>query len=297
MLELPKELAKAAEERRLLPFIGAGFSKNIDPSIPNWSEIMEKAAHLLGYDPAVLMAQGDHLQIAEYVREEGFLPELYNQLSKEIDGKPYDVALSKPHQLLPYLDVPWIFTTNWDTWIEKGFWHEGVACSRIVSVDHFVSPRQMKPSGPDVSKTPQYTSAAVAKMKRRSPQTTVVKFHGDFTDHNSIVFCEEDYYNRLDFEDPLDIKLRAEIIGRAVVFIGYSFSDPNVRYIWHKLKRVTKRMGSNAKRKSFFITNAKNPVAERLFQERNIETVLLDPLNTKGDLERVLLLLIERQSP
>lgn len=50
----PKHLLNAAAERRLLPMIGAGFSKNIDPKIPDWGEVINIAAEDLGYDPEIM---------------------------------------------------------------------------------------------------------------------------------------------------------------------------------------------------------------------------------------------------
>ncbi len=49
----------------------------------------------------------------------------------------------------------------------------------------------------------------------------------------SIVLGESSYFRRLDLESPLDIKLRADLPGRTVMFIGYSLADVNIRYLFY----------------------------------------------------------------
>src|SRR5204862_304382 len=84
-----------------------------------------------------------------------------------------------------------VYTTNYDRWLEAAFEHHGRPYAKIVSVADLPGIR------PDV--------------------TQIVKFHGDFADEASIVLDESSYFRRLDFESPLDIKLRADALGLAAV--------------------------------------------------------------------------------
>ena len=67
--------------------------------------------------------------------------------------------------------------------------------------------------------------------------TQVVKLHGTFDDDGSLVLTETSYFDRLEFESPIDIKMRADILGKTLLFIGYSLSDINIRYMLYKLYR------------------------------------------------------------
>lgn len=137
----PKHLLDAAAERRLLPMIGSGFSKNIDLKIPDWGEVINIAAEDLGYDPEIMRLHGDYLQIAEYygLRKNG-LDELIHRVSKIIDNEDrYDVSRSQPHCLLPHLDTIAIYTTNWDSWIERGFAIQSVPYHKVIIPDDFAS--------------------------------------------------------------------------------------------------------------------------------------------------------------
>jgi len=282
---LPNTFQDAVRSRRLLPFVGAGFSKNIDKELPDWSEVIKFAASILDYDPEILTLQGDYLQIAEYLSITDHLDELYTALANRIQSACFSVANSRCHQLIPRLDVPYIFTTNWDNWLERGFDHEGIPYSKIISHEDFVIPKRYGPEG----------AAKPISENRQWRETTIVKYHGDFENPKSIVFRETDYFDRLDFEHPLDIKLRSELIGRSVLFIGYSFTDPNVRYIWHKLNKVMRRSDIPENPKSFFVTHFNNPLQIELFHKKGIETIILSPRNIKGDLETLLEQIIELQ--
>jgi len=65
-----------------------------------------------------------------------------------------------------------------------------------------------------------------------------LSLHGDFDDDSSLVLTESSYFERLSFESPLDIKLRYDSIGKSLLFIGYSLSDINIRYLLYKLQRL-----------------------------------------------------------
>src|ERR1700730_4796199 len=52
-----------------------------------------------------------------------------------------------------------------------------------------------------------------------------------------------DRWIELAFEDPLDIKLRGDTLDRGVLFIGYSLSDINIRYLLFKLQEIWSAYG------------------------------------------------------
>jgi len=288
---LPQSFVTAARQKRLLPFIGAGFSKNVCEHFPNWSQLTNESAKLVNCDHSILNTQGNFYQIAEYLDIKGRLPALYKIMAERLDSPKFTVERSRVHRLLPYLDTQSIFTTNWDSWIEKGFQYESIPYATIVGLRDFVSPRPYKlPSAPPRSFL--YTRSVRDKMQamRKFSPTTIVKFHGDFSDRASLVFTETNYLDRLDFDSPLDVKLRSEIIGRSVVFIGYSFTDLNVRYLWHKLTKLMITIDPKMKKsvESFFVTYSRTPLQASLLRRLNITTIYLNPADKSRDLERFL---------
>jgi hypothetical protein len=276
---LPDEYEDAARARKIIPFVGAGFSKNISGNMPNWREVMDVVAKVLGYDPDVLNLHGDYLQIAQYLKIRGKEGVVYSELQNLFHLPSMSVGASRPHRLLPYIDAPAIFTTNWDYWIERSFEHEGVAYIKIVSSRDFYD-RDVVTPRPSV--TPLYDASRRALILKEYPATHIVKFHGDFTDHQSIVFTEDKYLDRMAFEDPLDLFLRSEILGRSVLFIGYSFTDRNIRFIWHRLRRIMETVPDRAKRPSYLITSGASHVQQEIMRQLGVHLIQVPP-STVGD--------------
>ena len=96
----------------------------------------------------------------------------------------------------------------------------------------------------------------------------VVKFHGDFDDDLSIVITETDYFDRLSFESPLDIKLRSDSFGRPILFIGYSMSDLNIRFLLHRLWKTWQASGFERDRpQSWVFMIESNPIETAVLEQ------------------------------
>jgi hypothetical protein len=89
-----------------------------------------------------------------------------------------------------------------------------------------------------------------------------------------MVVSESQYMERMRLESPMDFKLRADILGRAVLFIGYSFRDPNVNYIFHIVNRLFANLPHSASgRRAYIILPEPSEFERRLFNERNIDVI------------------------
>jgi len=91
---------------------------------------------------------------------------------------------SKIHQLIVRLQFPLVYTTNYDHLLERAFSLHGQRFNKTI------------------------TAKDIARADPSLP--TIVKFHGDLDDEGSLVVTETDYFRRLAFEEPLDIKLTAD---------------------------------------------------------------------------------------
>ncbi len=123
----------------------------------------------------------------------------------------------------------------------------------------------------------------------RNDDVQIVKFHGDFDDDNSIVLTESSYFERLSFESPLDIKLRADALGKTILFVGYSLSDINMRLLFYKLHKLWQESPyANARPQSYIFLTRPNPVQEAILKDRSIEPIVSDVDDPKDGLERFL---------
>ncbi len=247
---IDSELVEAARQRTLLLFIGAGVSANL--GLPTFDRLTDVLAEELGYAPDIFSLLGSYQELAEYYRIEklGFGP-LRSKLDREWHGEHVELERSYVHRLIPEVQAPLVYTTNYDHWIEESYQRLGRECQKIVTV------------------------ADMKKIREGVPQ--VVKFHGDFSDDSSLVLTESDYFERFDFESPLDIKLRADALGRSILFLGYSLKDVNIRLLMFKLKKLwdASKVGS-ARPQSYVVLGRSNPVQEAVLRGRGIKAIVTE---------------------
>jgi hypothetical protein len=163
------------------------------------------------------------------------------------------VRSSNVHQLIISLGFPIIYTTNYDRNIEAAFDAAGAAYTKITNAG-------------DIAKA-------------RGDVTQIVKFHGDFDDDQSLVITETDYFNRLAFDSPLDIKFRSDALGKTVLFVGYSMSDMNIRLLLHRLWRTWRISGRERDRPPSFVLMGQ----PNLVQEAVLAQWGLTALSGEGD--------------
>ncbi|MFL5108922.1 MAG: SIR2 family NAD-dependent protein deacylase [Xanthobacteraceae bacterium] len=240
---IPDELAIAIKERRAILFAGAGLSMSV--GLPSWQEFIDRMSEELGIagDDA---RTDDHHTIAEYYRiKQGSIGPLRSWMDRNWKVSEDKVRESKMHTLIVSLDFPIIYTTNYDRNIEAAF----AAHDR------------------------DYVKVANARdiAKTREGVTQIVKFHGDFDDDDSLVITETDYFNRLAFDSPLDIKFRSDALGKTVLFVGYSMTDLNIRLLLHKLWRTWQMSGYAKDRpKSFVFMARPDPMQQAILGEWGI---------------------------
>jgi hypothetical protein len=242
------DLVEAIRNQRAILFVGAGVSKNV--GVPTAEEMVEEIAKQLGQEPESFRSLGDHRTLAEfYALTKGTLGPLRSWMDVTWHRPEVRIEDSEIHRLIVELSFPIIYTTNYDRWLEKAYDAYGKQYTKIANVGDL--------------------------LESRPGVTQIIKFHGDFDDDASLVLTESSFFERLDFESALDIKLKSDALGRPVLFVGYSLSDINIRYLVYKLQRLWESSCFNALRpKSYVFLRASNPVQERVLRARGIEPVV-----------------------
>lgn len=260
---IPEELVEAVRERRAILFVGAGLSMSV--GLPSWQEFIDHLGRELGLQAEdVLGPNTSYHTLAEYYRiEQGSIGPLRSWMDRQWKISEENVRKSRLHELIVSLDFPIIYTTNYDRNIEVAF--------EIYGRD--------------------YVKVANARdiAKIREGVTQVVKFHGDFDEDDSLVIAETDYFNRLAFDAPLDLKFRADALGKTVLFIGYSMTDLNIRLLLHNLWRTWQQSGYAKDRpRSFVFMARRNPLQEAILGEWGITALSGDSQDPEQALTRFL---------
>lgn len=255
------ELREAIRNENVILFVGAGVSATL--GLPTWSELISHIASDLDYDEKLFKQYADSLSLAEYYMiKKGRIGELRSWMDKNWNIGREEIKKSKVYEAIAKLNCPLIYTTNYDHCLETALDVWGKSYKKVVDVDDLV--------GID-SKT-----------------TQIIKFHGDTISDESIVLTESSYFKRLNFESPLDIKLRSDMLGKSILFIGYSLSDINIRLLIYKLDQLWKN-SNNAKRpKSYVFLPTPNPIQEEILKNREIHPIIGNELDKTKSIERFL---------
>ncbi|WP_407792371.1 SIR2 family protein [Pigmentiphaga litoralis] len=259
---MKNELLDVHRAGKLMLFVGAGVSLNV--GLPSWSALIGHIAEELGYDPTIFATYGNYLALAEfYKKKKGSLGALRSWMDREWHKPETDIGKSDIHRLITEGNFPMIYTTNYDRWLEYAHDKFNVKYDKVASMADLVS---------------------VTNGRRQ-----IIKFHGDFDADDSIVLDETSYFERMDFNTPLDIKLRSDVLGNSVLFIGYSLNDPNIRLLFY---RLTKMWGdcalASARPKSYIFTNRPNPVAQEVLRHWGIEMIVSEEDDPKKALTNFL---------
>lgn len=255
---VPAELKKLYRQGRVVPFVGAGASMSFTWKTPgsdeihrgpSWSGMVSEACRLMGYtDPELLRYRGTDLQILEFFGQKmGNFAPLTNWLVRKFDVQDDAIKASKVHNALAaFVNSRTYYTTNYDDLLERSLRLSG---------------RQVK-------------VVARERDMGASEPVEVVKFHGDFNNPDLMVFSEAHYYKRLRYDVPLDFKLRSDLLNRVALFVGYSFGDLNIGFLFDLLNELLKTLpDSDTGKRAYIVVNNPSDFEYTLFHKRNIEII------------------------
>lgn len=240
-----RQIRESFTSGRLIPFVGTGLSM-CEPNFPSWSDILEPLAIELSEDDRAHFSKlrENHLERAEFfARRKGHRALCY-KIQDELTAIENALCLARRargetlecHRRL-VRQFNRIYTTNYDHLFEIACQHERCIAAPIFDAKSAETRRR--------EWCQQYRFSAWRPAPRglgatdRTPRVVqIVKFHGDYTDHNSMVITESDYYRRLMDIDAKDVMFMADLLFRDILFIGYRFGDTDLKYTFHQLGRL-----------------------------------------------------------
>ena len=191
------ELRKSLRDRTLVPFCGAGISRNSTPPIPTATAIMADAglADLKWSQATTVLSKNPGFRVK----------------FKEIFGDPPESQRkpSRQQMLLASLDARFYITTNYDELLERA-----LQLSRRDGVGVLNQLKDMP-----------------GAMSHRN---LVIKLHGDIHSEELLVFSGADYMHRWQAPTPVDGLVNLLFSTHNILFVGYSLNDEHIASILEK---------------------------------------------------------------
>ena len=200
------EIAELLASYKLVPFLGAGVSRRhlglaaAELAQALSTEIGEPLETLLSTASDIYAARRGSDAFIAFLRERLLVDHL-------------DEQKAPGHRLLLSLGPRLVYTTNQDNIFELTALKYGRPYRRVITIDDL--------------------SVAIPG------EPLLIKFHGDLDVPASLVFGDQSYRDRMAEQDhPLDIKLRADLLGKRLLFIGYSLRDENVTKLLEAIRKA-----------------------------------------------------------
>ncbi|RYJ16598.1 hypothetical protein C5Y41_04800 [Rahnella variigena] len=194
---------KDLEEGAAAVFAGAGLSRN--SGFVNWSELLREIAEEL--DLSVEL-EHDLISVAQYhVNKKNSATGLARKILEEFSEQ---AEPSEAHRILARLPIRTYWTTNYDTLIEDSLKENYRVADVKRKTDDLITTRPKR-------------------------DAVVYKMHGDVDSPGSAVLYKAQYEQYYKTHEGFITALSGDLISKTFLFVGFSFTDPNLDYILSRL--------------------------------------------------------------
>lgn len=208
----PATLIDHISNGRCVLFVGAGLSAQA--GLPTWPALIATMVDVLRQDrPDAaleemedLLNRGKLVEVAAYCREE-LGDRLYSEvLARQTRGDK--VPIPAAHQAVAETGYSGIVTTNYDMLLERAYRDLG-----------------------NNPKLPTHKDTAMLGPLLFSGDFFILKAHGDVDRPDTIVLTADDYRQVIHGNESFKALFSALLMTRALLFVGYSLSDPDFRLL------------------------------------------------------------------
>jgi len=208
MNEIETFIAKYLMELRednAAAFIGAGLSKAA--GYVDWPGLIAPLAIELGLDPS---QERDLVGVAQ------FYVNAHSNNRQQLNQQVFDAfsdlrSPTENHEILARLPIATFWTTNYDRLLETALEDGG---KRVDA---------------------KYAKAQLATTKR-GRDVVLFKMHGDIEHPSEAILTRDDYEKYYLTHAPFVTALSGDLVEKTFLFIGFSFSDPNLDYVLSRVR-------------------------------------------------------------
>ncbi len=197
------DFVKDLNEGSVAIFAGAGASKSA--GYVDWPELLRDIAKELGL---AVEKETDLISVAQFhvnskKGSAGLAKKILQEFSEQAEP-------TETHAILARLPIGTYWTTNYDTLLEDAM----KKAYKVADVKHSIK---------------QLTTT------RSKRDAVVYKMHGDVTMPQDAVLYKEQYERYYQTHAPFVTALSGDLVSKTFLFIGFSFTDPNLDYVLSRL--------------------------------------------------------------
>ena len=227
-----KDFVKDLAENNVAVFAGAGMSSGA--GYVDWRGLLTEIANEVGLD---VKLEHDLISLAQYhVNENRSNAKIIRKILEEFAE---DAEATENHRILARLPIATFWTTNYDTLIEDSL----KEANKVVDV--------------------KYEKKQLANTRPKR-DVVIYKMHGDVRHPADAIVTKEQYESYFKTHEHFITALSGDLISKTFLFLGFSFTDPNLDYV---LSRLRIQFGENNRQHYCFIKKqSKETDDEDLFQ-------------------------------
>lgn len=183
-------------------FVGAGISRGA--GFVDWKGLLKDIAESLNLD---INKEFDLLSVAQYHVNSNGRARINKKILEEFID---EIDETENHRIMARLPYSTIWTTNYDRLIED----TSNKFNKIVDVKH-----------------------SVKQLFQNKPKSDLIlyKMHGDVNYPGDATLTKEDYEGYYSSHEAFITALSGELISKTFLFIGFSFTDPNIDHVLSRL--------------------------------------------------------------
>lgn len=202
-----RDYVKDISENNAAVFAGAGLSKNC--GFVNWKELLTDIAEELELK---IDQESDLISLAQYhVNKTKGAAKLTRKIVEEFS---HQAEPAENHEILARLPIRTYWTTNYDNLIEESL----KQAFKVADIKHKIS------------------QLNITRPKR---DAVVYKMHGCVSDAANAILYKQQYETYHRDQAPFVTALSGDLVSKTFLFIGFSFSDPNLDYVLSRLHSST----------------------------------------------------------
>jgi len=222
-----RDFAKAIAADQAALFIGAGMSAGV--GFVDWRGLLRDIAADLKLD---VDEEHDLIALAQYEFNRNRNRSRLNQ--KIIEEFCARAAISNSHRWMARLPIDTVWTTNYDRLLEDAY----ADAAKTVDVKH-----------------------RKADLLHRVPyaDVTLLKMHGDVSQPDEAVLIKDDYERYEAKRGLFTSRLQGDLTWKQFLFLGFSFTDPNIDYIFSRLRVLLEEKAENQPPRYCIIRRPKAP--------------------------------------